>query len=401
MFKYLNSGTITSIPGFKAVGLHCGLKKQKKDLAMIYSDFPAESAGTFTINKVKAAPLLVSQSIVKSDQKIRALIVNSGNANACTGEKGLNDALAIQEYCAAKFGLKNEEVLVSSTGVIGVKLNTEAIKNGIDKISLSDSLPAGHDAAEAIMTTDTKAKSFAMEVELESGKVIIGGICKGSGMIMPNMATMLAFTGTDAEIEKTFLQEIVSEAVAKSFNRISVDGDTSTNDMVILLANGASKIKITKGSDDAEKFKSALIDFYKTLAQSIVKDGEGATKFVNVIVQSAKNEKDADVIAKSIVNSPLVKTALNGADANWGRIISAAGYSGVDFDPAKVTIKIADKEIFKPGYVSHFDEDELKEILLKKDITITFDLGDGDASTEWWTCDFSKEYIEINASYRT
>lgn len=401
MIQYLENGTITSVKGIKAAGVFCGLKKQKKDLALIYSDKPAEVGGTFTLNKVKAAPLLISQEIILKKKKVRAILINSGNANACTGEKGYNNAVETQEFAAEHFGLNKDEVLVSSTGVIGQQLNVEKIKEGIKNIRLSDELSAGYDAAEAILTTDTFPKSFACKVKLSGGEVTIGGICKGSGMIMPNMATMLAFITTDAEIPKPLVQKAIAEAVRKSFNRISVDGDTSTNDMVVLLANGASCVSIADENSDYHLFKIALRDFCKKMAIAIVKDGEGATKLISVKVGSAKSESDADTAAKAIVNSPLVKTALNGADANWGRILSAVGNSGINFNPEKVMIKIGDLPLLNPGYDSNFDESVVKTILLQKDIDITVELNEGDASTIWWTCDLSEEYVKINANYRT
>jgi len=401
MIDYLEKGTITSAKGIKAAGIYCGLKKQKKDLALIYSDTPANVGGTFTLNKVQAAPLLISKKIISKNQKIRAILINSGNANACTGEKGFNNAIDVQEYCAKYLGIDKEEVLISSTGVIGVQLNIDKIKEGITEIQLSDSNSAGYDAAEAIMTTDTYPKSFACKVQLSKGEVTIGGICKGSGMIMPNMATMLAFIATDADVPKYLVQQSISEAVKKSFNRISVDGDTSTNDMVVLMANGASEVSITEENSDYQLFNVALRDLCKKMAMAIVKDGEGATKFISVKVGSAKSEIDADSAAKAVVNSPLVKTAIYGADANWGRILSAVGNSGINFSPEKVMIKVGELSLLTPGYISNFDESAAREILLKKEVDITIELNEGQASTNWWTCDFSEQYIKINANYRT
>jgi glutamate N-acetyltransferase/amino-acid N-acetyltransferase len=401
MIEFLDNGTITSVKGIKAAGIFCGLKKQKKDLALIYSDAPATVGGTFTLNKVKAAPLLISKDIISKDQKVRAILINSGNANACTGEKGFNNAIDTQEFCAKHLGINKEEVLISSTGVIGVQLNIDKIKEGISSIQLSENNSAGHDAAEAILTTDTYPKSFACKVHLSKGEISIGGICKGSGMIMPNMATMLAFIATDAEIPKHLVQKSISEAVNKSFNRISVDGDTSTNDMVVLLANGVSQISIEEENEDFKIFKKALTDLCKKMAMAIVKDGEGATKFISVKVSSAKTETDADSAAKAVVNSPLVKTALYGADANWGRILSAVGNSGINFSPEKVMIKVGGLPLLTPGYISDFDETLAREILNQKEVDITIELNEGQASTNWWTCDFSEQYIKINANYRT
>jgi glutamate N-acetyltransferase/amino-acid N-acetyltransferase len=401
MIEYLEHGTITSVKGIKAAGTFCGLKKQKKDLALIYSDSSATVGGTFTLNKVKAAPLLISQNIITKNQKVRAILINSGNANACTGEKGYNNAVETQEFTANHLGINKDEVLLASTGVIGQQLNVEKVKEGIKNVQLSDNLTGGHDAAEAIMTTDTFPKSFACKVQLSKGEIKIGGICKGSGMIMPNMATMLAFIATDVVIPKHLVQKSISEAVNKSFNRISVDGDTSTNDMVILIANGKSNIAITEDDADYHLFKQGLKDLCRKMATEIVKDGEGATKFISVNVTSAKSENDADSAAKAIVNSSLVKTAIYGADANWGRILSAIGNSGINFSPEKVMIKVGELPLLHPGYESNFDESAAKEILLKKDVDITVELNEGNASTTWWTCDFSEQYVKINANYRT
>ena len=401
MFQFIENGTITSVPGFKAAGLHCGIKKRKKDLALVYSDIPCNAAGTFTLNKVKAASILISKKIIEQKNKIKAILVNSGNANACTGEQGHNDALTLQKYCAEKLGVKADEVLVSSTGVIGQLLPVEVIKKGINKITRSLSFSGGMDAAEAILTTDLRLKSYALKIKLTEGDITIGGICKGSGMIMPNMATMLAFLTTDAEIDQPLLQELLFRAVNKTFNKITVDGDTSTNDMVILLANGKSEKSIKKDSEDCNRFSDGLKIICEEMAKSIIADGEGATKLVKVIVNGAKTISDADSIARSIANSPLVKTAFNGADANWGRIISAAGKSGADFNPLKTSIYFDDLPVMLAGYKIVIDEEKASEILNKDNYSILLDLNEGESSTTWWTCDFSQEYVKINANYRT
>jgi len=401
MLQFIENGSISSVQGIKAAGINCGIKKQKKDLSLIYSDVPCNAAGTFTLNKVIAAPLVISKEIITKKKKVRAILVNSGNANACTGETGLANAVKMQQYCAEKLGLQHDEVIISSTGVIGQQLPMQNLLAGIDTISGAVDYCKGNDAAEAIMTTDTYPKSFACKVQLSKGEVTIGGICKGSGMIMPNMATMLAFIATDADVPKYLVQQSISEAVKKSFNRISVDGDTSTNDMVVLMANGASEVSITEENSDYQLFNVALRDLCKKMAMAIVKDGEGATKFISVKVGSAKSEIDADSAAKAVVNSPLVKTAIYGADANWGRILSAVGNSGINFSPEKVMIKVGELSLLTPGYISNFDESAAREILLKKEVDITIELNEGQASTNWWTCDFSEQYIKINANYRT
>jgi glutamate N-acetyltransferase / amino-acid N-acetyltransferase len=401
MFQFIENGSITSVQGFKASGIHCGIKRNKKDLALIYSEVPCDAAGTFTLNKVKAAPILISQKIIEKKNKIKAILVNSGNANACTGEQGYNDALKIQNYCATKLGIGTDEVLVSSTGVIGQLIPVEVILKGINVITDSLSFSGGRDAAEAILTTDLRLKSYALKIKLTSGEVTIGGICKGSGMIMPNMATMLAFLTTDADIDQPILQDLLLKSVNKTFNKITVDGDTSTNDMVILLANGRSGNSIQKNSKDYDHFQSGLNMICEEMAKSIIVDGEGATKLIKVMVNSAKSMSDADVIAKSITNSPLVKTAFHGADANWGRIISAAGKSGADFDPLKTNIYFNDLPVMLAGYKIVIDEEKASEILNRDNFTITLNLNEGEFSTTWWTCDFSQEYVKINANYRT
>ncbi|MHB8853380.1 MAG: bifunctional glutamate N-acetyltransferase/amino-acid acetyltransferase ArgJ [Ignavibacteriaceae bacterium] len=401
MFQFIENGSVTSAKGFKAAGVFCGIKKRKKDLALIYSEHSCTAAGTFTLNKVKAAPLVISQNVIKLDKSVKAILINSGNANACTGESGYDDALKMQRWCAEKLNLLPTEVLISSTGVIGQRLPVEKIQTGLDDIIPLLSVSGGFDAAEAIMTTDTKIKSFAVRVRLKSGDVTIGGICKGSGMIMPNMATMLGFISTDAKIEKYLLQDLLKETVNISFNKISVDGETSTNDMVILLANGASGISVVKNSDDYSVFLSALKAVSIEMAKSIVSDGEGATKLVTIKVSGAKTKSDSDLVGKSIANSSLVKTAIHGADANWGRILSAAGQSGADFDPAKVSISFNNLPVLLPNYTLTLDEELASKILSQKEFEISIDLGEGSEETTWWTCDLSEEYVKINADYRT
>jgi glutamate N-acetyltransferase/amino-acid N-acetyltransferase len=401
MYQFIDNGTVTSTPGFEAAGIFCGIKKKKKDLAMIYSHTLCNAAGTFTLNKVKAAPLLISQELVNKKSKIKAILVNSGNANACTGDEGLKDAKFSQYYCASSIGINPSEVLISSTGVIGQKLPMDKLLTGIDEIVTQLSSNGGLDAAEAILTTDKKIKSFGVKVGLEKGEVTIGAICKGSGMIMPNMATMLAYITTDANIEQSLLQEMLSSSVNISFNKISVDGDTSTNDMVVFLANGVSKITIESGSKDAEIFKEALDAICIEMAKSIISDGEGATKLVEIKVTGAHSKKDADLVGKAVANSPLVKTALYGQDANWGRIMSAAGNSGAEIDPSKMSISFNDLAVLLPNYNIVLNEKAAKEILSKQEIIININLNGGSESTTWWTCDFSEEYIRINADYRT
>ncbi len=401
MFEYINNGSFTSAKGFKSAGIFCGIKRKRKDLALLYSEKDCTAAGTFTLNKVKAAPLLVSQSVITQNQKVNAILINSGNANACTGEKGYRDALCMQKYCAEKLKLENEKVLIASTGVIGQEMPMDKIYSGVDNIvpllSENDKL----DAAEAIMTTDKRSKSFGLKISHKGKEINVGAICKGSGMIMPNMATMLAFISTDAEIEKGLLQNILSETVDKTFNKISVDGDTSTNDMVLILANGESKIKVEADTELYSEFKDALLDICKKMATSIISDGEGATKLVTIEVLNADTKINADLIGKSVANSMLVKTALYGADANWGRIISAAGRSGAEFDPTKCSISFNNLPVIEPGYKLVVDEVKASEILSQSEFSIKIDLASGLESTTWWTCDLTEEYVRINADYRT
>ncbi len=401
MHQFIENGSVTSVNGFKAAGIFSGIKRKRKDLALIYSEKLCTAAGTFTLNKVKAAPLLISKDTITKNAFAKAVLVNSGNANACTGEAGYNDALDMQKWCAEKLNISQEEVLIASTGVIGQRLPMQVIKKGIDEIVPQLSACGGINAAEAIMTTDTKIKSYAINIQLKNGTVTIGGIGKGSGMIMPNMATMLGFITTDAAIAKPLLHELLLKSVQKSFNKISVDGDTSTNDMVILLANGASKISIEKDTEDCTAFLEALQALCIEMAKSIVSDGEGATKLVTVNVKNAKTKSDANLIGKSISNSPLVKTAIYGADANWGRILSAAGQSGADFEPSKVSIHFNELPVLLPDYTLALDEEKAAEILSQPEFSINVDLGIGSENCTWWTCDFTEEYIRINADYRT
>jgi glutamate N-acetyltransferase / amino-acid N-acetyltransferase len=400
MFQFIDNGSVTSPKGFKAAGIYCGIKKSKKDLALIYSELPCIAAGTFTLNKVKAAPLLISKKIIENGNEVKAVLVNSGNANACTGVEGYSDAIESQKKCAEILNINPVEVLISSTGVIGQRLPMHALLTGIDKIIPSLSELGGIDSAQAIMTTDKVMKSFAVKIQLTNGEVNLGGICKGSGMIAPNMATMLAFLTTDARIEKELLNKIFKYSIDNSFNKISVDGETSTNDMCIIMANGASEISI-KNPEDIELFSSAFNAICITMATSIISDGEGATKLVTINVKNAKTQLDADLVGKSIANSPLVKTAIAGEDANWGRIMSAAGQSGADIDPEKISISFDGLKILSQNYKLTLDEELASKILAQKEFEINIDLGSGKENSTWWTCDFTEEYIRINADYRS
>ena len=401
MFQFNSKGTSISVEGFKVAGIHCGIKKQKKDIALIYSDIPSNAAGTFTLNKVSAAPNVISKKIINQQNKVKAIFINSGIANACTGVQGFNNALKSQSYLASKMNIKPCEVIISSTGVIGKQLPIDKLLKGIDRIIPELSEDGWDNSAEAILTTDLRKKSFSIKVQLKEGEITLGGICKGSGMIMPNMATMLAFLTTDASIESNVLQKLLTSSVNETFNKISVDGETSTNDMVILLANGISNTKINGGSNNYNDFLEGLTAICSEMAKAIVSDGEGATKLINVIVKNACTKEDADAIAKSIVNSPLVKTAMNGNDPNWGRILAVAGNSGVSFNPDKVTIKFDDLPILLPDYFADFNEEEAKQVLNKPEVTIQVDIAEGNESVTWRTCDLSENYVRINSKYRT
>jgi len=401
MHQFIENGTITTVNGFKAAGIHCGIKKRKKDLALIYSELPCSAAGTFTINKVKAAPLIISKKAISGKKPVKAVLVNSGNANACTGEEGHNDAKISQKHCAELLGIKPGEVLISSTGVIGKRLPMETFLSGIDKIIPHLSEEGGLDAAQAIMTTDKKMKSYALKVKLEGGTVKMGAIAKGSGMIMPNMATMLAFITTDAKISQVLLQKMLKKSVQNTFNKISVDGETSTNDMVVVLANGHSEIAVKSGSKNEAMFQEALDALCRKMARAIVSDGEGATKLVTINVNGAKSDKDANLVGKAVANSALVKTAIYGRDANWGRIMSAAGMSGASLDPTKMSISFDKVPILLAGYKIVLDEAAAFEVLSKEEFEININLEAGKKSSTWWTCDFTEEYIKINADYRT
>jgi glutamate N-acetyltransferase/amino-acid N-acetyltransferase len=407
MIEYtLVPGGVTAVPGFKATGIHAGLKKVKKDLALIVSEEPAVGAGVFTTNKVKAAPLLYDMEQLKGSS-FRAIVVNSGNANACTGEQGLEDAKAMAVKVACQLGCPTEEVLVSSTGVIGVKMPMEKILAGIEKATKELSPTGGPLAAEAIMTTDTYPKEISFKLMIGDCQVTIGAMAKGSGMIHPNMGTMLGFITTDLAIAKDLLQEALVAVVGKTFNMITVDGDTSTNDMVLVLANGmAGNEPINSKEDPAYKiFYEALIFACTYLAKEIAKDGEGATKLLTVEVLSALSEKDARLAAKAVCNSSLVKTALFGEDANWGRILAAVGYSGAEFDPSKVNIWIksqaGEEQVAANGAGLAFDEEKAKNILREKEVFFIVDLGMGEEQATAWGCDLTYDYVKINGSYRT
>jgi len=403
------TGGVCAPKGFLAGGIRCGIKasSQKRDLALIYSEKPCAAAGVFTSNKVKAASVIVSQENIAGG-KLRAIIANSGNANACTGQAGMDAARRMAQLAADVLSINPSEIAVASTGVIGVPLPIEAIENGIGalKTSLRDD-EQGHDAAlEAIMTTDTRKKEIAVETTIGGKTVRIGAMTKGSGMIHPNMATMLAFITTDAAIEKDALDSSLRRAVKRSFNRLTVDGDTSTNDMVVVMANGeAGNTPITAAGGDYEIFYAALEKVCIDLTRKMARDGEGATKLVTVTVTGAGSEDTAEALAKSVASSSLVKAACFGADANWGRVLCAMGYAGVDFAPEKTDVSfksaVGEIEVCKNGGTVLFSEEKAKEILSREEIEIFVDVKEGDAKASVWGCDLTYDYVKINGDYRS
>lgn len=403
-------GGVTAVPGYLASGVYAGVKTSnltKKDIALIYSQVPAVAAGVFTTNKVQAAPILLSKEHLKGEQ-IQAVVVNSGNANACTGDQGMADARAMAEATASSLGLTPSQVVVSSTGVIGVPMPMAVVLSGIKQAAQELNVAGSAAAAEAIMTTDTFSKEIAVRLEIAGRPVTIGAIAKGSGMIHPNMATMLAFVTTDAAIERLALQEALKQAVDKSFNMITVDGDTSTNDMLLVLANGqAGNSLLQTGSSDFRLFSEALNFVCIEMAKALARDGEGATKLVEVQVGGAGTTTDARKAAIAVAKSSLVKTAIFGADANWGRILAAVGYSGADFDPALVDLYLQDQagqqveQMMSQGAPLNFDEQHAKTIMNNKYLVIRIVLNQGSAEATAWGCDLTYDYVKINADYRT
>ena len=402
-------GGVTAAKGFEAASTAAKIKYQDRtDMAMIYSQVPCECAGTFTTNVVKAACVKWDQQVVKSGAKAQAVIVNSGIANACTGAEGFGYCKDTADAAAEALGINADGVLIGSTGVIGKQLPIDRIVAGVKALAekKNDTLANGTEAAKAIMTTDTCEKQIAVEIEVAGKTVTIGGMAKGSGMIHPNMCTMLSFITTDAAITKEALQKALSDDVNDTYNMISVDGDTSTNDTVLLLANGmADNKKIKYGTKEYEQFKKALHYVNETLAKEMAGDGEGATALFEVKVVGAKTKEQAKVLSKSIVCSNLTKTAIAGHDANWGRILCAMGYSGAQFDPEKVDLffeSAAGKlQIIENGVALNYSEEKATEILSEPKVTAIADLKEGDAAATAWGCDLTHEYISINADYRS
>lgn len=402
LLKTIDGGSVTTPYGFRAAGVCAGIKSKPgaRDLAIIHSDSRAAAGAVFTTNRVAAAPVGVSREHLQ-DGRAQAIVANAGNANACTGKEGVRAARRMAEVVGAGLDIPAADVLVASTGVIGVPLPMEKVESGID--AAIRQLAAGHaglDAALAIMTTDTVRKSLSVELEVSRGTVRIGGMAKGSGMIAPNMATMLSFITTDADVAPSVLQSYIADSAARTFNMVTVDGDTSTNDTVFVLANGLSGAGRLEGAD-LEAFRQALDHVALQLAKMIARDGEGATKFVTVGVSGARDADDAKRVAMSVANSSLVKTAVFGADPNWGRIACAAGYSGADLDPERLSVAIGPIDLMRGGMPIPFDHAAAHEYLKSGEIEIRVDLGLGCVGAEAYTCDFSYDYVRINAEYTT
>jgi glutamate N-acetyltransferase/amino-acid N-acetyltransferase len=399
------AGNLATPQGFRGAAVAAGIKKTQGalDLALIFSDAPATTAAAvFTTNRAAAAPVLVSrQNLTASRGACRAIVVNSGNANACTGHEGLHTAQETARVAAELLEIEPAQVLLASTGVIGVPLGQDLILKQLPKLKSLLSQENAALAARAILTTDTVPKSCVVRSEIGGKPVHIAGIAKGAGMINPRLATMLSFLTTDAVMGPRTLHNLLWAAVEDSFNRITVDGDTSTNDTVAVLASGRSEVLVFPGNSSRPWFLEGMTLVSQTLARMIARDGEGATRLVTVEVSGARTPRDADRVARAIANSPLVKTALAGADPNWGRIICAAGYSGASFDPNKVDILVNDLCLCREGVDAGFDEAAAHRELDQKELTLRVDLHAGRVSTRVWTCDFTQDYIKINASYRT
>ena len=403
MFSEKNAAAGVTFPkGFKAAGVKAGIKKSGNlDLALIYTEKEAAVAGVFTKNAVAAAPVIVSREVGKGG-KAHAIVANAGCANACTGETGLANARKMAALAAAEVGCAPDEVLVGSTGIIGVNLPMDKLEAGIKAAAAELSEDGSKNAGNAIITTDTYSKACSCEVEIGGQAVRFGAIAKGSGMIQPNMATMLCDITTDANISSQLMQKALSDIVEVSFNMISVDGDMSTNDTVLVLANGASgAAEITDGSPEYEKFYATLKEICQELSKRIAADGEGATKFLTINVSGTKTFEDAKTVAMSIAKSPLVKTAFFGEDPNWGRVICAVGYAGIPMVPEKTVIKFGGVPVYANGLGAEFNEDDIHKVMAEHDIVIDVEMGMGDAKATVWSCDFSYEYVKINGEYHT
>jgi len=400
--KIVPNGTVTSPKGFSAGAVYAGIKTAREhvlDLGILYSHGPCNAAGLFTTNAVKASPVLFCQRTLR-DHRAQAVVVNAGCANACTGEQGDKDAAEMAAITANKVGIAVEDVLVASTGVIGKPLPMGLVRTGVGSVALS--LEGGHDLALAIMTTDTFPKEIAVSTRINGDRITVGGVAKGAGMIHPNLATLLCFLTTDASVEAGLLQQALQRAVDVSFNMVTVDGDTSTNDTVLLLANGmASGRMIKAGSPQAEAFETALQIVCLHLAKNIARDGEGATKLIEVTVEGAATLDDARRAARVVASSSLVKTAVYGCDPNWGRIMAALGRSGAEVEPTKLDIYLGDLCLVRGGCSSHFNERTARALLAKKEVLVRVCLKLGEVTATAWGCDMSPDYVTINSAYTT
>jgi len=398
-FSLIPDGTVTSVPGFVAGAVHAGIKDTDElDLAILYSKMPCVATGVFTTNLVKSAPIILSQRHL-TQRKARAIVVNSGCANACLGEQGMTDASEMASLTATKVSIPSQEVLVASTGVIGKPLPMNQVRNGIEKIELHQD--GGHELARAMMTTDTTPKEIAIQVEAKEGKFTIGGVAKGAGMMHPELATMLCFMTTDAAVNIDFLQQSLKKAANASFNMLSIDGETSPNDCIFLLANSLAR-NTEISFNNGEAFQNVLDEVCTYLAKSIARDGEGATKLIEVVVEGAVNQTEARQAARTIVSSPLVKAAMHSGDPNWGRIVAALGRSGAKIREDKLDVHLNDICVMKQGSPTRFDAEELRTSLATANrvpIKVYLNLGDGRATA--WGCDLSEEYVRINSEYIT
>lgn len=405
-FNWIDGGSVTSVPGFRAAGVTAGFKRSgAPDFAMIASDVPANFAGAFTSCTFAAAPVQVCRKRVLESEYLRAAAINSGNANACTGATGIANAERTCELVAVRLGVKPEEVAVSSTGRIGVQMPMATIERGIDLAAAALSDKGGPTAAEAIMTTDTVPKSVALQLEIGGKTVTIGAMTKGAGMIDPAMtvphATMLCYITTDVKADNALLRNMIGANVADSFNRITVDGDMSTNDTTIVMANGLSGVELKAGTPEAALFQEALLTVMQDLARRMVMDGEGATKFVTVKVVHSRSKENAKLCAEAVANSLLCKTAWFGGDPNWGRVVAALGYSGATFDPDKTDIYYDGMPVVRQGGDAGTPESALCGIVKQREFTVLVDQNEGDAEYWVWTSDISYEYVKINADYHT
>jgi glutamate N-acetyltransferase/amino-acid N-acetyltransferase len=401
----LLDASITNVPGFTAAGVHCGLKKDGAlDLALVLSERPAACAGVFTTNRFQAAPVLFDRAAIHADPRgMRAVAINSGCANACTGPEGIEDARQMARLAGQAAGVDANCVLVMSTGVIGQRLDMDKIGFGLAQAAKALSDQGGHDAARAIMTTDTRPKEYAVKAMVAGKEVTVAGMAKGAGMISPNMATMLSLIVTDAQVTPAALEQILVYATDRSFNCVTVDGDMSTNDTLIIMANGVADNPVIGGpeSEGYDQLRDAVTATATELAKMVAFDGEGATKRVTIEVKGARTRDEGRTAAMSVANSPLVKTAIYGRDANWGRILCAVGYSGVPVDPNRVDLWLGDVHLVHQGRPYDVNEERAAQILAQEYVDITVDLGMGDESVTVWTCDLSHEYVSINAHYRT